>query len=333
MTDAPVAAPSGILLLDKPSGITSNAALSRAKRILGIKKAGHTGTLDPMASGLLVLCFGEATKVSAFLLDGDKRYQARIRLGATTSTDDAEGEVLDTHHLPTMDVQTLEAVLAGFRGPIEQVPPMVSALKHEGQRLYKLARAGQVVERPARPVTIHSLTLERLEEPLKETLDTQESLDTQSSPTQDFIVDVQCSKGTYIRSLARDIGSQLGCGGHLAGLRRTASAPFHVDEAVNMGVLESLSREDARALLRSPDQALIALPAVSLDQEAALRVMQGQRVIARSGQPSAGLVRLYSAEGFVGVGELTEGVEGGMIQPKRLMSSPQPSSLSPGAPE
>lgn len=330
MTATPAAAPSGILLLDKPSGITSNAALSRAKRILGIKKAGHTGTLDPMASGLLVLCFGEATKVSGVLLDGDKRYQARIRLGATTSTDDAEGEVLDTHQLPMMDVQKLEGVLAGFRGPIEQVPPMVSALKHEGQRLYKLARAGQVVERPARPVTIHSLTLEQLEEPL----DTHQGLDTQGSPTQDFIVDVQCSKGTYIRSLARDIGSQLGCGGHLAGLRRTASAPFHVEGAVDLGVLELLSRDDARALLCSPDHALIALPAVSLGGVEAARIMQGQRVMVTTSvssvHSSARLVRLYSAEGFLGVGEVAED---GAIQPKRLMSSPQPSSLLPVAPE
>lgn len=307
---------SGILLLDKPSGITSNAALSRAKRVLGIKKAGHTGTLDPMASGLLVLCFGEATKVSGFLLDGDKRYRARIRLGATTSTDDSEGEVLDTHHLPPVDVQTLEAVLDAFRGPIEQVPPMVSALKHQGQRLYKLARAGQVVERPARPVTIHSLVLEALEE----------VLDTQDSPTRDFIVDVQCSKGTYIRSLARDIGSRLGCGGHLAGLRRTASAPFHVEAALDMGVLESMTAEAARALLRSPDQALVALPAVCLEADEAVRLMHGQSVTAVT--KAHGLARLYSGEGFLGVGEVDQA---GRIKPKRLMSCPQPSPISPAA--
>lgn len=289
----------GILLLDKPQGITSNAALARAKRILGIKKAGHTGTLDPMASGLLVLCFGQATKVAGFLLDADKAYEAELCLGVTTDSEDAEGEVLERRAVPALDDERIEAVLATFRGPIEQVPPMHSALKHKGRRLYELARKGETVERPPRPVVIHELELiDRGDETLR--------------------LIARCSKGTYIRSLARDIGEALGCGAHLAGLRRIASTPFEIEDAVELAAFESLTREQARALLIPPDRALEHLPAVELDDQQAERISHGQRL---AGLPAmhSGQVRIYGPEhGFLGVGEMDGD---GRLKPARLFVS------------
>ncbi|NBD95949.1 MAG: tRNA pseudouridine(55) synthase TruB [Gammaproteobacteria bacterium] len=291
-------APSGILLLDKPVGVTSNAALGRVKRIIGIKKAGHTGTLDPMASGLLVLCFGQATKVAAFLLDADKAYEAEVRLGVTTDSEDAEGEVLERRDVPALDDDRIEAVLQDFRGPIEQVPPMHSALKHKGQRLYELARKGETVERPPRSVVIHELTLISHDE---ETLRLR----------------VACSKGTYIRSLARDIGEALNCGAHLSGLRRTASAPFDIHDAVELEALESLTRDQARALLSPPDLALGHLPAVELDAQQATRITQGQRLSGLRAEHS-GQVRLYGKESFLGIGEM-DGA--GHLKPVRLFAT------------
>ena len=288
----------GILLLDKPAGITSNAALGRAKRIIGVKKAGHTGTLDPMASGLLVLCFGQATKVAGFLLDADKAYEAVVRLGVTTDSEDAEGEVLERRAVPELDEQGLESVLRGFRGAIEQIPPMHSALKHKGQRLYELARKGETVERPPRAVVIHELEiLDRDDETLR--------------------LQVRCSKGTYIRSLARDIGASLGCGAHLAGLRRTASAPFDLRDAVELEALESLTREQARALLTPPDRALEHLPAVKLDDHQGRRILQGQRLAGLRASHS-GQVRIYGPDAFVGIGEM-DGQ--GHLKPVRLFAT------------
>ncbi len=295
MTDNPDL--SGILLLDKPAGITSNAALSRAKRILGIKKAGHTGTLDPMASGLLVLCFGEATKVSAFLLDADKTYQAELRLGVETDSEDAEGEVIAEHDVPALDEAGIEEVLDKFRGPIEQVPPMHSALKHKGKRLYELARKGETVERPPRAVTIHKLTLDAVALPK-------------------LRLTVHCSKGTYIRSLARDIGQVLGCGGHLSALRRTASQPFDIRDATALENLDQLDREQARALLRPADVALPHLPEIVLDEQQASRIQQGQKL---AGLPviEEGAVRIYAPQGFIGIGE-TDGA--GRLRPRRVFN-------------
>lgn len=287
---------SGILLLDKPVGITSNAALGRAKRILGIKKAGHTGTLDPMASGLLVLCFGEATKVSAFLLDADKGYEAELHLGLETDTEDAEGEVVAENTVPELNEAAVEAVLSGFRGPIEQVPPMHSALKHKGQRLYELARRGETVERPPRAVTIFELRLLGMELPK-------------------LRLSVRCSKGTYIRSLARDIGRSLGCGAHLSGLRRSMSAPFDVHAAVSLEALDALDRDQARALLLPPDRALEHLTRIELDREQTRRVRHGQ-AIARLPDGPEGLVRIYGEGVFIGIGEM-DGQ--GCLQPKRLL--------------
>jgi len=287
----------GILLLDKPTGMTSNAALGRAKRIIGIKKAGHTGTLDPMASGLLTLCFGQATKVAAFLLEADKTYEADVRLGLTTDSEDATGEVLERRPVPVLDDVRLDAVLQQFRGPIEQIPPMHSALKHKGRRLYELARRGESVERPPRAVVIHALELlGRDEDTLR--------------------LRVHCTKGTYIRSLARDIGQALGCGAHLSGLRRTASAPFSVDDAVALEALESLARAEAHALMLPPDQALAHLPAVELDDQQARRIAQGQR-LAQLRPAHAGQVRIYGPSAFVGIGEM-DGQ--GRLKPVRLFT-------------
>jgi tRNA pseudouridine55 synthase len=287
----------GILLLDKPSGITSNAALGRAKRILGIKKAGHTGTLDPMASGLLVLCFGEATKVSAFLLDADKAYEAELHLGVETDSEDAEGKVIAEHEVPALDVSTIETVLDRFRGPIEQIPPMHSALKHKGQRLYELARKGETVERPPRAVTIHELTLDRIELPK-------------------LYLTVRCSKGTYIRSLARDIGKVMGCGAHLSGLRRIASDPFDIADAVSLEALDTLDQDQTRALLLPPDTALVHLPEITIDEQQARLIQQGQR-LAGLNVTREGAVRIYAPEGFIGIGEADRA---GWLQPRRLLN-------------
>lgn len=289
---------SGILLLDKPVGLSSNAALGRAKRALGIRKAGHTGTLDPLASGLLALCFGEATKVAGFLLDSNKAYLAEATLGVVTDSEDAEGEVLKRKPVPEFSRVEIEAALACFRGPIEQVPPMHSALKHQGQRLYELARRGETVDRPPRPVTIHALDLVELALPR-------------------LSLHIACSKGTYVRSLIRDLGRHLGCGAHMSALRRTESQPFCLEQAVSLAQLEQLDRESARALLLPPDQALQHLPAMHLAAELAGRLMQGQRLAGLAILPP-GLVRIYAETVFLGIGE-TDGE--GRLRPKRLFAS------------
>ena len=284
----------GILLLDKPLGLTSNAALSRAKRILGIRKAGHTGALDPLATGLLPLCFGQATKVSAFLLDADKGYLAEIRLGQTTASGDAEGDVIERRDVPEISGAALQRVLDEFRGPIEQVPPMYSALKHKGRRLHELARAGIEVERKPRPVTIHHL----------EVLDFQHS---------HLTLRVGCSKGTYIRSLAMDIGERLGCGAHLAGLRRESSGPFSLADAVTLGRLEEMDAAQARALLLPPDAALEGLPRVTLDAAGAVDIGHGK--VVQSEAAAAEQVRIYSPDGFMGIGRVDSD---GQLRVRRL---------------
>ena len=253
MTSAPSQPADGILLLDKPRGITSNAALSRAKRVLGIRKAGHTGALDPLATGLLPLCFGQATKVSAFLLDADKGYCAEVTLGQTTASGDAEGEVIEQREVPRLDRAAIEAVLDEFRGAIEQVPPMYSALKHKGKRLHELARAGIEVERKPRRVVIHRLDLVDFQAPR-------------------LGLQVVCSKGTYIRSLAMDIGARIGCGGHLGALRRESSGPFELAQAVTLETLQEMEADQARGLLLPPDAALPHLPAVELDDDQATAI-------------------------------------------------------------
>ncbi len=284
----------GILLLDKPAGLTSTAALTRAKRILGIKKAGHTGALDPMATGLLPLCFGQATKVSQFLLESDKQYLADIELGVTTDSGDADGKVTSERTVPELTARQIETVLDSFRGPIEQIPPMVSALKHKGKRLHELARQGIEVERKPRSITIHQL--DRLD-----------------FDTNRLTVRVGCSKGTYIRSLAMDIGEVIGCGAHLSMLRREQSGPFSLDKATTLDELSDRDQEAARAALISPDQALIHLDAISIKMEQARALRHGQPVSLEHGPVE--LIRMYSDQEFIGVG----GIDGlGVLRSKRL---------------
>ncbi|MBK1672183.1 tRNA pseudouridine(55) synthase TruB [Ectothiorhodospira shaposhnikovii] len=290
----------GLILLDKPVGYTSNQALQRVKYLFKARKAGHTGSLDPLATGLLPLCFGEATKVSAFLLDADKQYRTVCRLGVTTTTADAEGEVTETRPVPELDDDLIEAVLERFRGPIEQIPPMYSALKHQGQRLYDLARKGQEVERAPRPVTIHQLHC------LARTGDT-------------LTLDVSCSKGTYIRTLVEDIGRALGCGAHVIELRRVGLTPFETPRMVTLQQLEALAEQGPEALdgaLHPADEALMHWPEVHLDADSAFYLTQGQAVFV-PGLARAGWLRLYGpGDRFLGIGQLQDD---GRLAPKRLM--------------
>ena len=287
----------GILLLDKPVGLTSNQALQQAKRLLQARKAGHTGSLDPLASGLLPLCFGEATKVSRFLLDADKRYRAVFKLGESTSTGDAEGEVLESRPL-TVSRREIETAIRGFVGTIEQIPPMYSAIKVGGQPLYKLARAGVTTERAPRTVTVYEYTILDLDGPR-------------------LTVDIRCTKGTYVRSLAHDLGERLGCGAHVAELRRTAMGGFSIEETVTLTDFEALAGPQARAARLVPaDQALKAVPAVTISRHAAFYFCQGQPVMARP-LPPAGWLRVYEEGGrFLGLAEVDDD---GRAAPRRLM--------------
>jgi len=286
----------GILLLDKPIGFSSNQALQKIKWLLKAAKAGHTGTLDPLATGLLPLCFGEATKFAHFLTDADKTYVATIKLGATTTTGDAEGEVLTTSPVNVSRVE-FEQACRQFTGEISQTPPMYSALKFEGKALYEYARAGVEIERQARRVTIQNIEVD-------------------SFAGDVAVITVTCSKGTYIRTLAEDIGSQLGCGAHLIGLRRTATADYQITQAVTLEQFEAMSEEERLAALAPPDSAVHYLPAITLDSDAAFYLLQGQAVW-RSGAIPSGLLRLYNEQQvFLGLGELQDD---GKIAPKRLM--------------
>ena len=266
----------GVLLLHKPTGITSNGALIRAKRLYGAAKAGHTGTLDPLASGLLPICFGEATKFASDLLTACKRYTAHVALGQVTTTGDAEGEIVRTAAV-TGDRPSIEAALATLRGEILQVPPMHSALKREGKPLYAYARAGITVEREARSVTIYEL-----------------SLVTWSENT--LVLDVTCSKGTYIRVLAEQIGAILGCGAHLAGLCRTAVGPLTLMQAVTLDVLEAMEKEARALALRPMDSLLTSLPRIDLDELATARFRHGQRIPVAESAP-VGRVSVYGLTG------------------------------------
>jgi len=292
----------GILLLDKPLGITSNDALQRVKHLFRARKAGHTGSLDPLATGLLPICLGEATKISAFLLDADKRYRVRVKLGVTTTTADAEGEILEEKPTDGIDEARLREVLADFRGEIDQLPPMYSAIKHKGERLYNLARQGIEVEREPRRITIHALDLLEWSPP-------------------EFSLDVHCSKGTYVRTLAEDIGNVLGCGAHVTALHRSGVGPYGDADLVSMQQIEDLRSEGAAAL----DQLLLPLesglahwPEVRLSDDAAYYMRKGQAVLVPQA-PTEGWVRLYSKSGeFMGAGCIADD---GKVQPKRLLST------------
>ena len=293
---------SGIILLDKPQGFTSNAALQKVRWLLNAEKAGHTGSLDPLATGVLPLCFGEATKFSQYLLDSDKAYETVMQLGVTTTTADAEGDVLREREV-TVGQADIEAVLPGFRGAIEQVPPMYSALKRDGQPLYKLARAGEVVEREARSVTIGSLELLAVE-------NTRATLA------------VQCSKGTYIRTLVEDIGEQLGCGAYVAQLRRTQAGPFTLAQTVTLEALEQAHAEGGNEaldrFLLPADSGLQDWPLLQFSEHSAFYWLHGQPVRAPEA-PAFGMVRVQDHNGrFIGIGEVSED---GRIAPRRLIRS------------
>jgi len=291
----------GILLLDKPSGLSSNAALQRVKRLYCARKAGHTGSLDPLASGMLPICLGEATKFAGFLLDANKRYRFACQLGVVTDTGDAEGEVVSTRTVPPLTHTIVADALAQLTGDIQQLPPMYSALKHQGQRLYKLARQGQVVERQPRPVTIHSLDLLGLE-------------------GDRIACEVHCSKGTYVRTLATDLGELLGCGAHVAALRRVGVEPYDGSAMMSLDELEKRAEQDFAeldALLLPLDSALTAWPVVRVSEAMARCLGQGQSVRLSDVATQQGQVRLYQAERFLGVGEISDDDR---VIPRRLIS-------------
>lgn len=297
----------GILVLDKPQGVTSNAALQTVKRLLFAAKAGHTGSLDPLATGVLPLCFGEATKFSQYLLDADKIYRSTFALGVTTASGDSDGEVLESRDASALDEAGVEAALAQFRGEIEQVPSMYSAIKKDGQPLYKLARQGIEVEREARAVVIHALRIEAFRPGARAEVD----------------LWVHCSKGTYVRSLAEDLGRALGCGAHVCRLRRVQAGPFTEADCVTLPTLEALKARGAFAeldsLLRPAATAVAALPRVTLAESAGFYLRQGQPVLVPKA-PTEGLVQLQLASGeFVGVGEI---LDDGRVAPRRLVNLP-----------
>ncbi len=291
----------GILLLEKPTGISSNSALQQARRLYNAQKAGHTGSLDPLASGMLPVCFGEATKFSQYLLNSDKAYRVTAKMGETTTTADAEGEVLKTRPVNVTPAQ-LSEVVHSFAGDSMQVPSMFSALKHNGQPLYKLARQGIEVERKARPITIYKIEIENF------------------SDTH-FDLYVECSKGTYIRNLVEDIGEKLGCGAHVTRLHREWVAHFDVGSCVSLEHLENLKNEQAFEqmddLLLPIDEALHGYPCVSLDLNSAAYFLNGQAVTA--GQLPSGLLKVYDeSHRFLGVGESNEDHQ---LAPRRLIAN------------
>ena len=288
----------GALLLDKPVGVTSNAALQRAKRALGARKAGHAGTLDPLASGLLVVLFGEATKFAGPLLESEKEYLATLKLGEKTSTGDAEGKVLETRRVDVTGEQ-IRKTLAAFRGEIEQMPPMHSALKRDGVPLYKLARRGESVERRPRRVRIEELELLKLAPPLLE-------------------IRVRCSKGTYVRTLAEDIGAALGTGAHLAALRRTAAGRFRLAEAIDLPSLEALAPAQRKERLLPLGSLLSQLPRVELDAAAAAKLRNGQAV--KLAVLPEGVAAVFGPGGaLIGLGR----ADAGSLRPLRLTQVPE----------
>ena len=303
----------GILVLDKPLGMGSNESLQVVKRLFRARKAGHTGSLDRLASGLLPICMGEATKISGFLLNADKRYEASIRLGVRTRTGDAEGAVVRTRPVGRYSKTRIDEVLSDFVGDIEQTPPMHSAIKHQGQRLYKLAHQGIEVERKPRRIRVHYIRL----------LDRQDEC---------LVVDVKCSKGTYIRTLAEDIGECLGCGAHVEALRRLEAGPFDTEVSVSLDAVRERREEglDALdALLLPAEAGLSDQPEVQVPQRVAYYLEQGQPVMVPHA-PTDGFVRLYAKSGhFLGVGEVQDD---GRIAPRRLLRIPHGGGASgPGA--
>ncbi len=291
----------GVLLLDKPTGITSNAAIQRVKRLFAAQKAGHVGTLDPMASGLLPVCLGEATKFSTDLFSADKSYEAEVLLGVTTDTGDCEGAVTSRRDVNVTRGQ-VAAILEKFTGELAQTPPMYSALKRDGKPLYEYARAGVTVERVPRSITIHSIAL-------------------LAFAADRFTINVSCTKGTYIRVLAEDIGAALGCGATLAGLRRARVGGFDLSQAVTLATLEQLPEAQRTGRLLPVDCLASVSPAMALDADSMARILLGQAAQMEPRAGIEGLVRLYGPEGrFLGLGALDSG---GRLVPKRLVATPK----------
>jgi len=295
---------SGILVLDKPPGLSSNRALQRAKGLYRAAKAGHTGSLDPLATGVLPLCFGAATKVSQYLLEADKVYESTFILGVSTDSGDAEGSETGRSDAGALAGAAVEAALGRFRGEIEQVPPMFSAIKQGGRPLYELARQGVEVERKARRVTIHAFEL----------------LAFRPGEQAEVDVRVHCSKGTYVRTLAEDLGAALGCGAHVLRLRRLQSGPFRIDEAVTLDALQALrdAGDDAAldGLLLPAERALAAMPLVTLSESAGFYLRQGQAVLVPNA-PRDGMVRVAAKSGeLLAIGEI---LDDGRVAPRRLM--------------
>lgn len=288
----------GVLLLDKPAGLTSNQALQIVKRLFNASKAGHTGSLDPLATGLLPLCFGEATKISSYLLEANKRYLTRCRLGIRTESGDSEGNTIATRAVPKdIDKARIEKALEPLRGDIEQIPPMYSAVKHEGKRLYELARQGVTVER--KPRRVHVSRFELVEQ-----------------AGDELLFQIECSSGTYVRTLIDDLGESLGCGAHVIELRRLGVSPFEDPRMITMDELEAMDQPLLDAALLPIDQALGNLPSIELDTNSARFVRQGQAVWVPQA-PTSGKVRLYDSHSFIGIGEI---LEDGRVAPKRLIN-------------
>lgn len=287
----------GVLLLDKPSALSSNTALQRARRALGAAKAGHTGTLDPMATGLLPLAFGEATKFSQYLLDANKVYLAEVRLGLTTDTGDAEGRVTGASEARP-SVEMILAACRGFVGEMDQLPPMYSALKRDGKALYEYARAGVEVERQPRRIRIAAIEVLHID-------------------GDRFRCRVRCSKGTYIRVLAEDVGRALGCGAHLTALAREETGPFHLKDAVSLQELEAMGQAERLGRLLPADSFVLHLPVLSLSAAAAERICHGQGATL-PGCDVSGACRLYLGERFLGLGQADGS---GLVTPTRLLST------------
>ena len=294
----------GVLILDKPLGLTSNAALQTCKRLFDAAKAGHTGSLDPLATGVLPLCFGEATKFSQFVLDADKAYTSTFVLGVGTDTLDVEGEITARADASNVDESILEGAIAALTGDIEQVPPMYSAIKRNGQPLYKLARQGLEVERASRPATIHEF----------------ECLAFRPGVAAEVDVAVRCSKGTYIRSLAEALGEKMGLPAHVSALRRTQAGPYALQESISVETLQEVAANGADALdrcLYPMDGPLQTLPAVSLVESSTFYLQRGQPVLVPNA-PKNGTLRLYSADQrFLGIGEV---LDDGRVAPRRLVN-------------
>jgi len=290
---------SGILLLDKPKGITSNQALQITKQLFAAHKVGHTGSLDPLATGLLPLCFGEATKFSQFLLNADKTYWVSARLGIKTNTGDAEGEIIESRPINADALENLAAILASFSGTISQIPPMFSALKHKGKPLYKLARQGIVIERSPRTVQIHRLQL--LDKVGEDTLN----------------LEIKCSKGTYVRTLIEDIGEALGCGAYVQDLRRLGVANYLAEQMVSLAQLQELTQAERDQHLLGLDSLLQEWPILKISQAATYYLYRGQAILLPN-LPQQGLIRLVLQESgrFVGIGEI---LDDGRIAPRRLV--------------